>query len=67
MDRTEGHPIPEPASPVVLEPRPPRGPVRTHLPGRAARERAGDARNGTEPRPPADPDWPAGNVVRGLD
>lgn len=67
MDRLEGHPIPEPEGPVTLAPRPPRGPVRTHLPGRAARERGGDTGSGTEPRPPADPDWPSGNVVRGLD
>ncbi|MEU6440702.1 hypothetical protein [Streptomyces sp. NPDC047046] len=57
MHDSAAHPTPIPSPPP-----PPEGEVRTHLSGRP--EVAGE--EAAAPQPP-DPEWPAGNVVRGLD
>ncbi|NEA41411.1 hypothetical protein [Streptomyces sp. SID11385] len=57
MHDSAAHPTPIPTPPP-----PPEGEVRTHLSGRP--QVGGE--EAQAPTPP-DPEWPAGNVVRGLD
>lgn len=67
MERTDAYPIPEPdPHPVDLTPRPPHGPVTTHLPARPSPDGA-PVQDPEPTRPPTDPEWPGGTVVRGVD